>query len=75
MIARLPMRGVMPQPPLERLIARHGALPVIFALIRAMVAPQRPKARATNVADISAHLRRDVGLPPPVDRPTYWNHL
>lgn len=57
-------------PSVEALIARHGARAVLLAALRALVKPQQWRPPPTEAADLTAHLRRDVGLPPaPPGRP------
>lgn len=61
----------------ERLIARHGRGAVVMALIAALLRRPRRKARhrAINIDAMPAHLRRDIGLPPPVHHknPADWH--
>lgn len=52
-----------PETILKALVAEHGALRVMAALVAAMLASNRapPRMRATDLPD---HLRRDIGLGP-----------
>lgn len=79
MIARLPLGGVPPRAALERLIARHGTRAVLFGMIAALIRPSHRRIRRGPVLQtdqISPHLRRDLGLLPPVpsEPPRYWTH-
>jgi hypothetical protein len=47
---------------IEELLIRHGAWTVLRALATAMLRGRR--RRRLEAADLSNHLRRDVGLPP-----------
>ncbi len=49
---------------IEALVARHGALPVLVAVLRALL--RRPQLRPppADPAALTPHLRRDIGLPP-----------
>lgn len=63
-------RSVPPHVTMEILIDRHGAWRAFFAFLRALPGRQ---SRRTALADLSDHLRRDVGLvergePPPTIR-------
>lgn len=73
MIARLPMRAVSARPTMDRLIDRYGAMPVIWALIRSLLMPRRRQPRPPDIDYLSAHMRRDLGLPPQDHRaPRYY---
>ncbi|MGR3541304.1 MAG: hypothetical protein ACU0BS_07735 [Hasllibacter sp.] len=68
-------RGHPAAPPIEALIARHGALPVLRAALGALL---RPRPRPPEVGTLPAHLRRDLGLgegrprpPPALPRPPW----
>ncbi|MEM7644225.1 MAG: hypothetical protein AAF366_17120 [Pseudomonadota bacterium] len=50
---------------IEAAIAAHGPLPVLRAALAALLR-RKPKGRHVMA---SAHLRRDIGLPPLPDRP------
>jgi uncharacterized protein YjiS (DUF1127 family) len=66
------MTYVMTQPAvldLARLVERHGARRVLVALMKALIARRRTR-RAT--AQLSDHLRRDIGLPPQAPAPRHW---
>jgi hypothetical protein len=60
---------------LEELIARHGAWRVLGAAIATLLWRRRALARRDARA-LSAHLRRDIGMPPvperPVGRGQFW---
>lgn len=73
MIAKAPAQAIPLRPKMEILLARHGTIPVIWALARALLHPRRRRARPPDLAELSPHLRRDIGLPP-VDRyvPKYY---
>lgn len=64
MIAQLPARVVTPRSSVERLINHYGAMPVLWATIRALLAPRRRQPRPPDIAYLGPHLRRDIGLPP-----------
>ncbi|RMC34286.1 hypothetical protein [Paracoccus alkanivorans] len=64
MIAQLPARVLTPRPTIERLIHRYGAMPVLWATIRALLMPRKRRARPPDPYHLSPHLRRDIGLPP-----------
>lgn len=63
-----------PAEALATLIERHGAAATLRALVAALAArtAQRRRARR-DVAWLSDHLRRDLGLPPQVESAAhYW---
>lgn len=73
MNAQIPMRVVTPRSSVERLINHYGAMPVLWATIRALLAPRRRQPRPPDISELSPHLRRDVGLPPVhEDVPKYY---
>ena len=53
-----------PDAALEAIIARHGARVVLIAALRAALRRPQTRPPPPNADDLSAHLRRDVGLPP-----------
>lgn len=53
--------------PLDRVIAEHGAWKVLGAALAALLG-----ARKRRDLPISAHLRRDIGLPDLPRGPTHW---
>ena len=55
---------------IERLLAEHGALRVLGALLRVLVC--RDRHRAHNLDDLSGHVRRDIGLPAEPSSRKYW---
>lgn len=59
---------------LGRLIDEYGPARTVGALLGALAVRTR-RPRAVHPADVSAHLRRDLGLPPVPPRPDYWRHL
>jgi hypothetical protein len=52
--------GINPSLILEELIAKHGLITVLRALI---IAARRKRARLHAAAQMTDHLRRDLGLP------------
>jgi hypothetical protein len=73
MIAELHPQAARLHPSLHRLIVRHGATAVTWALIRALLAPRRRRARPPDPYHLSPHMRRDIGLPPePPHVPRYY---
>lgn len=64
MIAHIPTRVITPNRSIERLIARYGAMPVLWATIRALLKPRKRRPRPPDPAHLSPHWRRDIGLPP-----------
>ncbi|MDN5569252.1 MAG: hypothetical protein L0G27_11010 [Paracoccus sp. (in: a-proteobacteria)] len=62
MIAQLHPQAPSLRPALHRLIARHGATAVTFALFRALLVKRRKRPRPPDLYHLSAHLRRDIGL-------------
>jgi hypothetical protein len=65
------------QPPsviLTRLLDEHGVVRTVLALVSALL--RRDRAPYALVAeDFSAHLRRDIGLPPAMESRRHWDHL
>lgn len=53
------------------LLARHGRLSVLAALILLLVRP-KPKAVQRLPSYLSNHLLRDLGQPPEPDSHDYW---
>lgn len=73
MIAQIPAHLLSPRPGVERLIDLHGKLPVLWALIRALLAPRKRRPRPPDPYHLSPHMRRDLGLPPlPPHVPRYY---
>lgn len=73
MIAQLPLRALTPRPTIDRLIQRYGAMPVLWATIRALLMPRRRRPRPPDPYHLSPHLRRDIGIPPePPHVPRYF---
>ncbi|MBC9247857.1 hypothetical protein H4P12_14345 [Paracoccus sp. 11-3] len=75
MIAKTSAQAIPLRPKMENLLARHGTMPVIWALARALLKPPRRRARPPDVAELNAHLRRDIGLPAKMHQPHYWDHM
>lgn len=65
MIADLHPTRARLRPAVHRLIARHGVAAVLWATIRAALLPRRRRPRPPDPYHLSAHMRRDIGLPPP----------
>lgn len=59
-----------PTAAIERLVAEHGAIRVLGALLRALV--RRDRHRAHNLGDLPDHMRRDIGLPAEPRGRKYW---
>ena len=58
----------------DRLILRHGALPVLLTFaVRLVRRPRiaRPRIARRMSLQMSDHLLRDIGLPPEPDRPPH----
>lgn len=73
MIAQLPARVLTPRPTIERLIHHYGAMPVLWATIRALLMPRRRRPRPPDTDHLDPHLRRDIGLPPTLPHaPKYY---
>lgn len=73
MIAQLNPQVHSLHPALHRLILRHGARAVTFALFRALVIKRRKRPRPPDIYHLSPHMRRDIGLPPqPPHVPRYY---
>lgn len=73
MIAQLPARAMSPRPSIDRLVVRYGAMPVLWATIRALLMPRRRRPRPPDPYLISPHMRRDIGLAPHVPHtPKYY---
>lgn len=73
MIAQLPARVVTPRHSVERLMNHYGAMPVLWATIRALLAPRRRQPRPPDVAHLSPYMQRDIGLPAHrYDPPKYY---
>ncbi|OJH45560.1 hypothetical protein IE00_04325 [Paracoccus sp. SM22M-07] len=64
MIAQMTPQAPALRPALHRLIARHGAAAVTFALFRALLIRRRKRPRPPDAYRLSPHMRRDIGLPP-----------
>lgn len=75
MIANAPAQAISLRPKMENLLARHGTMPVIWALIHALLPPRRRRARPPDLSVLSPHLRRDIGMPDPPRAPRYWDHF
>jgi hypothetical protein len=71
------MRGRAHQPNrterLETIIADYGAIRVIGAALLAMVRSQARRPRPYASERLPNSIRIDIGLPPVVDPPTFWN--
>ena len=50
--------------PIDQLIQTYGLFPVVAALIRAAFRRKKTRPPPIRLADLSDHLRRDIGLPP-----------
>ncbi|WP_304616778.1 hypothetical protein [Paracoccus sp. (in: a-proteobacteria)] len=73
MIAELHPQASRLNPALHRLIARHGRMAVLWAMIRALLLPRRRRPRPPDPYHLSPHMRRDIGLPPePPTVPRYY---
>jgi hypothetical protein len=56
----------------DALLARHHMARILWALLRSGIA-RRPAHRVIHDQDLSAHLRRDIGLPPAMGSPPrHW---
>lgn len=69
-----PITFTLDHPPLsvlDELIARHGRLKVLWALLSATRRPAVNR-RIVSDDDLSEHLRRDIGLRPQSSTPKYW---
>lgn len=55
-------------PPLNVVIAMHGAPRVLIAALVAMIAPPN-RSLAGQLSDLDARMRRDIGLPPAAAAP------
>lgn len=66
--ALTPPRGAHLRPEIERLVADFGRRDVLVAALRAVFRRDRMRMEAR---DLTAHLRRDIGLPP-VAGPRDW---
>ncbi|MBM3606227.1 MAG: hypothetical protein FJX25_16325 [Alphaproteobacteria bacterium] len=64
MIADLHPQSARLRPAIHRLIDRHGATAVSWALVRALLMPRRRRPRPPDPYHLSPHMRRDIGLPP-----------
>lgn len=64
MIAQYAPRAANARIGMQRLLDRHGTMPVLWALIRALLMPRRRRPRPPDPYHLSPHLRRDIGLPP-----------
>ncbi|MBK4214746.1 hypothetical protein JJJ17_02280 [Paracoccus caeni] len=64
MIAQFTTRAPNPRIGMQRLLDRHGTMPVLLALIRALLLPRRRRPRPPDPYHLSPHMRRDIGLPP-----------
>ena len=53
-----------PAPSIEQVLAAHGAGKVLVASFLALLRGRLRKARPPDTRHISAHLARDIGLPP-----------
>lgn len=60
------------RPLIDAAIAKHGAMHVMLAAIRALLRVQRQRrARPPDITQLDARLRKDVGLLPDLDRPVH----
>ncbi len=73
MIARLPQKRFSSA--IDRLIARHGVMPVLMGLIVALIRRPRRRPKPPDANGLSSYLRRDIGLPPSPPGRQYWDHL
>lgn len=64
MIAHAHPQAASLRPDLHRLIVRHGATAVTFALFRALLVKRRKRPRPPDAYHLSPHMRRDIGLEP-----------
>lgn len=58
---------------LQDMIARHGRVSVLFYAVAAVLRPSQEAAVLTD-KDLSAHLRRDIGLTAQDPPPRTWQH-
>jgi len=65
-------RALVLRPEIDRLIEDFGRWDVLRAAVLAVVG--RPPPRTPDAADLTARMRRDIGLPP-VDAPRDWRLL
>ncbi len=63
----------LPSAVLRMLIARHGVWRILRDLAVALVRRDGKPGPALFDSDMSARLRRDVGLPPVPDSPRHWD--
>ena len=63
----------LPFATIEQLIARHGGWRILREVLAALLRCDRKSAPGVSEADLSAHLRRDVGLPPVPASPRHWD--
>ena len=74
MTAILHARAPALRPGIDTLIEHFGAMPVLWATLRAMLRPRRRRPRPPDPYLLSPHMRRDIGLPPlPPHVPKYYD--
>lgn len=57
---------------IERLIARHGVLPILTALAATALVWRRRPRTLTIPGALNGHLRRDIGLPSEPASRKHW---
>ncbi|MBR9766070.1 MAG: hypothetical protein GYB53_21770 [Rhodobacteraceae bacterium] len=74
----------VPRPPLRpqdlgtimnAVVALYGPRRVLMAALRALISPRARKRRQLHAAELSPHLRQDVGLGPAQTAPPYTEYL
>ncbi len=59
--------------PMDDMIQSYGLFPVVAALIRAAFRRKKTRPPPIRLADLSDHLRRDIGLAPRERGPRDWD--
>lgn len=63
---------VRPVPSIDAVLAAHGAGKVLAAAVAALLRGRFRKTRPPDGGRISAHMRRDIGLPPVDPGRIHW---